>query len=80
MSSMPFRHRGTLGKAFSPFYRGTRAVGGGANRSSSKVDDRTSFFLTSLPGGEAKRGSNSSSLDTGCFGRVAVKTSSTSTS
>ena len=49
---------GALGKAFFPFtfYRGIGAVGGGAKRSTSESDDRTSFFLPSLPGGEAKRG------------------------
>ena len=40
----------------------------------SESDDRASFSLTSLPGGEAKRGlerrSNCSSLDTGSFGRA----------
>ena len=68
---------GALGKAFLPFtfFCGTGAVGGGAKRSTSE-----SFDWTSLPRGEANRGlertPNSSSLDTGSLGRVAVKTSS----
>ena len=76
---------GALGKAFFPFafFCGTGAVGGGAKRSTSESDDWTSFFFTSLPWGEANRGlertSNSSSPDKGSLGRVAVKTSSTST-
>ena len=75
-----------MGKAFFPFafFFGTGAIGGGAERSTSESDDWTSFFFTSLPGGEANRGlertSNSSSPDTGSLGRLAVKTLSTSTS
>ena len=67
---------GALGNAFSPFsfYCGTGAVGGGAKRSTSELDDHTSLCFTSLPGGEAtiglERTSNSSSLDTGSLGRA----------
>ena len=45
--------------------------------STSKLDDWSSFFFTTLPGGEAKRGLE---RRPNSFGRVAVKTSSTSTS
>ena len=75
----PFTFGGALGKAFFPstFLCGTRAIGGGAKRSTSESYDWPSFFFTSLPRGDAKRGlertSNSSSPDTGSLGRVAVK-------
>ena len=71
---MPWANRN---KPFFPFafFFGTGAAGGGAKRSTSESDDWTSFFFTSLPGGEANRGlertSNSSSPDTGSLGRVA---------
>ena len=77
---------GARGKAFFPLSCccGTGSVGGGTKRSPSESDDGTSFFFTSLPREEAKRGvekrPNSSSLDTCSFERVAVKTCLTSTS